>query len=242
MTDTSKAFLHLEKTTEENSARPRSGNERFTKPALCFEPLRHSADLSGHGRRGQRDRDQACDFRSQSSRLPSVQFQTTAPRRVGTRFFVAHTRRLPERGRIGIFNRSYYEEVLVVRVHPELLRAEGFSDDTVSNKFWQDRYQSIYDLEAHLHRNATRIVNSFSIFPRRNNANGSLRGSTSRTRTGNSIAAISRKENTGTITWKRTRTAWEPTSTRQSPWHVVPADDKANARMIISGIILDTLN
>src|SRR5437879_7824917 len=69
---------------------------------------------------------------------------------------------LPERGRIGIFNRSYYEEVLIVRVHPEILRSEGVPAEVMDNRtIWRDRYRSIVDLESHLHRNGTRIVKFF---------------------------------------------------------------------------------
>src|ERR1700736_4808301 len=72
------------------------------------------------------------------------------------------TRVLPERGRIGIFNRSYYEEVLIVRVHPELLLAEAVPDPPSSYKgLWKERYRSINDLERHLHANGTRIVKFF---------------------------------------------------------------------------------
>src|SRR5580693_5209494 len=72
------------------------------------------------------------------------------------------TCRLPERGQIGIFNRSYYEEVLVVRVHPEMLLKQGLSEELRgSERLWEDRYQSINELEAHLERNGTRIVKVF---------------------------------------------------------------------------------
>src|SRR5580700_8234378 len=72
------------------------------------------------------------------------------------------TCRLPERGRIGIFNRSYYEEVLVVRVHPELLRSQGLSEELRDEKkIWEERYRSIVDLESHLYRNGTRIIKIF---------------------------------------------------------------------------------
>jgi PPK2 family polyphosphate:nucleotide phosphotransferase len=72
------------------------------------------------------------------------------------------TCRLPERGRIGIFNRSYYEEVLIVRVHPEILRRQGLPADVLDEAtIWKDRYRSIVDLEAHLHRNGTRIIKVF---------------------------------------------------------------------------------
>src|SRR5450432_403369 len=69
------------------------------------------------------------------------------------------TRCLPERGRIGIFNRSYYEEVLIARVHPEILRGEGVVDSGKS--VWHERYRSIVNLEKHLHENGTRVVKFF---------------------------------------------------------------------------------
>src|SRR5476651_2621720 len=72
------------------------------------------------------------------------------------------TQSLPERGRIGIFNRSYYEEVLIVRVHPEILQAESIPDGLPNEKtFWQERYRSIVDMENHLYRNGTRIIKFF---------------------------------------------------------------------------------
>ena len=72
------------------------------------------------------------------------------------------TRSLPERGRIGIFNRSYYEEVLIVRVHPEILRTEGLPDELLDERtIWKGRYRSIVDLEEHLHRNGTRVIKFF---------------------------------------------------------------------------------
>ena len=72
------------------------------------------------------------------------------------------TCRLPERGRIGIFNRSYYEEVLIVRVHPEILRAQELPEESLNDKkFWEHRFRSINDLEKHLHRNGTRVIKFF---------------------------------------------------------------------------------
>src|ERR1700723_6333 len=69
---------------------------------------------------------------------------------------------LPEHGRIGIFNRSYYEEVLVVRVHPEILRSQGLSEELRDERtIWEERFRSIVDLESHLHRNGTQIVKVF---------------------------------------------------------------------------------
>lgn len=77
-------------------------------------------------------------------------------------FLWRSTCRLPERGRIGIFNRSYYEEVLVVRVHPEILRSQGLPEDLRDEKdIWKQRYDPIVDMEKHLHRNGTRTVKIF---------------------------------------------------------------------------------
>src|SRR6185295_7443424 len=86
-------------------------------------------------------------------------FKHPSPEELDHDFLWNATRNLPERGRIGIFNRSYYEEVLIVRVHPEILHAEGLPKELDSdNDIWRDRYRSIVNLEAHLHRNGTRIL------------------------------------------------------------------------------------
>ena len=149
---------------------------------------------------------------------------------------------LPERGRIGIFNRSYYEEVLIVRVLPEILRGQKLPDETLAARdFWGDRFQSIVDAEAHLHRNGTRIVKIFL----------HLSKDEQRDRL---IARIDEEDKN----WKfdegdiEQRKHWDKymaayadclraTSTPDCPWYVVPADDKKNARLILSQILVDTL-
>ena len=152
------------------------------------------------------------------------------------------TRDLPGRGKIGIFNRSYYEEVLIVRVHPEILRSEGLRDAPRDDKaVWHDRYRSIANLERHLHENGTRIVKFFLHLSKEEQRKRFL-------------ARIDEPEknwkfSTGDIAerkfWKQYMKAYEKclgaTSTRHSPWYVVPADDKENARLIVSRIVLDTL-
>jgi len=153
------------------------------------------------------------------------------------------TRSLPERGRIGIFNRSYYEEVLIVRVHPELLRGQGLPDKKIDEKIiWEERYRSIHDLEGHLHRNGTRIVKFFLHVSKEEQRKRFLARIDEPDKNWKfSRADIEEREH-----WNDYMKAYEAclsaTSTRQSPWYVVPADDKANARLIISQIILDTLN
>jgi PPK2 family polyphosphate:nucleotide phosphotransferase len=152
------------------------------------------------------------------------------------------TRCLPERGRIGIFNRSYYEEVLVVRVHPELLRNEGLPGGALDDKtIWRDRYESIRNLEAHLHRNATQIVKFFLHLSKEEQRKRFL----ARIDEPDKNWKFSKADLEERERWRDYMKAYEwclsATSTSHSPWYVVPADDKKNARLIISRIILDTL-
>jgi PPK2 family polyphosphate:nucleotide phosphotransferase len=148
---------------------------------------------------------------------------------------------LPERGRIGIFNRSYYEEVLIVRVHPEILKSQGLPDGLVNEKtIWKERYRSIVDLENHLHRNGTRIIKFFLHLSEEEQRKRFLdRIDEPEKNWKFSLADIEERK-----FWKQYMQAYEAclsaTSTKIAPWHVVPADDKENARLIVSRIILDT--
>jgi PPK2 family polyphosphate:nucleotide phosphotransferase len=152
------------------------------------------------------------------------------------------TRYLPERGRIGIFNRSYYEEVLIVRVHKELLRAENLPQEILDDKnIWDERYRSIRDLEAHLHRNGTRIVKFFLHVSKEEQRERFL----SRIDEPEKNWKFNRGDIEEREYWSDYMAAYEAclegTSTRHSPWFIVPADDKQNTRLIISEIILHTL-
>ncbi|MGD0436522.1 MAG: ADP-polyphosphate phosphotransferase [Bryobacteraceae bacterium] len=153
------------------------------------------------------------------------------------------TYRLPERGRIGIFNRSYYEEVLVVRVHPEILRAQGLSKTLTDEKnFWEERYRSIKDLESHLYRNGTRIVKFFLHLSKDEQRKRFLERIDEPDKNWKfSLADIHERKY-----WKDYMRAYEDclnaTSTHHAHWYVVPADDKENARLIVSQVLLDTLN
>jgi PPK2 family polyphosphate:nucleotide phosphotransferase len=152
------------------------------------------------------------------------------------------TRDLPERGRIGIFNRSYYEEVLIVRVHRDILRSEAVSDAPSHDaKLWRDRYRSIVDLERHLHANGTRIVKIFLHLSKKEQAERFL----ARIDEPDKNWKVSAGDIEGRKFWKHYRTAYEEclsaTSTHASPWYVVPADDKESARLIVSQIVVDTL-
>jgi PPK2 family polyphosphate:nucleotide phosphotransferase len=151
------------------------------------------------------------------------------------------TRRLPERGRIGIFNRSYYEEVLVVRVHPELLDAQGLLGQLIDKTIWEERYRSIVDLEKHLFRNGTRTIKFFLHLSKDEQRQRFLARIDEPDRNWKlSLADLHER-----TFWKQYQQAYEAclsaTSTQEAPWYIVPADDKDNARIIVSQIILDTL-
>lgn len=150
---------------------------------------------------------------------------------------------LPERGRIGIFNRSYYEEVLIVRVHPEILRSQNLPDALLNEKtIWRDRYQSIVDMEAHLHRNGTRICKFFLHLSKEEQRQRFLARIDAPEKNWKfSLADIEERQ-----FWDDYMKAYEAclsaTSTAEAPWYVVPADDKENARLMIARIILDTFS
>jgi PPK2 family polyphosphate:nucleotide phosphotransferase len=157
-------------------------------------------------------------------------------------FLWRSTCRLPERGRIGIFNRSYYEEVLVVRVHPEELRNEGLSKELRDDKSkWEDRYRSIVDFEKHLDRNSTRVHKIFLHLSKDEQRKRFLSRIDDPDKNWKlSLADIHERK-----FWKDYVKAYEEcisaTSMHHAPWYVVPADDKDGARLIVSQIVLDAL-
>jgi PPK2 family polyphosphate:nucleotide phosphotransferase len=152
------------------------------------------------------------------------------------------TRELPARGQIGIFNRSYFEEVLITRVHPEILRAEGLPSELVDEKtIWHHRYRSILDLERHLDRNGTKIVKFFLHLSKEEQRKRFL----DRIETPGKNWKFSAADVQERQYWKQYTKAYEKclsaTSTRHAPWYIVPADDKLNARLIVSRIVLDVV-
>jgi len=169
-------------------------------------------------------------------------FKHPSPAELQHDFLWRTTRDLPERGRIGIFNRSYYEEVLIARVHPEILRGEGIADAPRDGKaIWHDRYRSITNLERHLRGNGTRIIKFFLHMSKDEQRKRFLqRIDESEKNWKFSVADIQERN-----FWTDYMMAYEEclgaTSTRDAPWYVVPADDKKNARLIVSKVVLDTL-
>ena len=149
---------------------------------------------------------------------------------------------LPERGHIGIFNRSYYEEALIVRVHPEILRGENLPDEITNDPdLWKRRYRSIGDLENHLHRNGTRVLKFFLHISKEEQRRRFLKRIDDPGKNWKFQAGDIQERNF----WKEYRKAYEDclsaTSTKHSPWYAVPADDKLNARLIISAAIVEAL-
>jgi PPK2 family polyphosphate:nucleotide phosphotransferase len=152
------------------------------------------------------------------------------------------TRDLPERGRIGIFNRSYYEEVLIARVHPEILHAEGLPRELLDEKaIWHGRYRSIVELERHLDRSGTRIIKFFLHLSKEEQRKRFIARIDEPDKNWKFSAADIEERKY----WKDYMRAYEKclgaTSTKRAPWYVVPADDKLNTRLIVSRIVLDTL-
>ena len=148
---------------------------------------------------------------------------------------------LPERGRIGIFNRSYYEEVLIVRVHPEILLSQKIPQELINgDTVWQERYQSIRGLENHLQRNGTCIIKFFLHLSKEEQRRRFI----ARIDEADKNWKFSQADVEERKYWEQYMRAYQEcisaTSTHSAPWYVVPADDKNNARLIISRIILET--
>jgi PPK2 family polyphosphate:nucleotide phosphotransferase len=152
------------------------------------------------------------------------------------------TRDLPERGQIGIFNRSYYEEVLIARVHPQILRAEGLPHELMDKKtIWRHRYRSISDLERHLDRNGTKIIKFFLHLSKEEQRKRFLDRMETPGKNWKFSAADVQERKYWTQYMKAYEKCLSATSTGHAPWYVVPADDKQNARLIVSRILLDTV-
>jgi PPK2 family polyphosphate:nucleotide phosphotransferase len=153
------------------------------------------------------------------------------------------TCRLPERGRIGIFNRSYYEEVLVAKVHPQLLSNQRLPREIENGKnFWEKRYESIADFEKHLIRNGTRVIKFFLHVSSEEQARRFLdRIDEPEKNWKMSLGDIEERKYWDDY-MKAYEDCLEATSKKQAPWFVIPADDKKNARLIISQVILEAFD
>jgi PPK2 family polyphosphate:nucleotide phosphotransferase len=156
-------------------------------------------------------------------------------------FLWRYARVLPERGRIGIFNRSYYEEVLIVKVHPKLVVAQHIPDGKVNGKFWQHRYDDINSFERHLTRNGTVILKFFLNLSKEEQRRRFLQR-LENPRKHWKYSADDLKERGY---WDDYMRAYEDclsaTSTKWAPWYVIPADHKWVSRAMVAGIIVSTI-
>jgi PPK2 family polyphosphate:nucleotide phosphotransferase len=148
---------------------------------------------------------------------------------------------LPERGRIGIFNRSHYEEVLVVRVHPDLLAAEKLPPERATKNIWKERYESINAFERHLALNGTLVRKFFLNVSRREQKRRLL----ARLDDPDKNWKFSEQDVAERRLWKAYMRAYQETiaatSTKWAPWHVVPADNKWFTRLVVAETIVQAL-
>ena len=152
------------------------------------------------------------------------------------------TRDLPERGKIGIFNRSYYEDVLIARVHPDILIGEGLPDRPRHEKtIWRDRYRSILDLERHLRGNGTRVIKFFLHLSKGEQRKRFIERIDDTEKNWKFSNADIEERKFWNDYMKAYEACLSATSTKTAPWYVVPADDKRSARLIVSHIVLDAL-
>ena len=169
-------------------------------------------------------------------------FKHPSPQELDHDFLWRTTRDLPQRGMIGIFNRSYYEEVLIVRVHPQVLQAEQIPKDLLGSKtIWEERFRSIRDLEKHLYYNGTRVIKFFLHLSKEEQGRRFFKRMDDPSKNWKiTLADIQERKY-----WKDYMKAYEAclsaTSSLKAPWYIVPADDKENAHLIISQVIVDTL-
>src|SRR6184192_171500 len=176
---------------------------------------------------------QGCDVHS---------FKSPSPEELNRDYLWRNHKVVPERGKIGIFNRSYYEEVLVVRVHPTFLRAQKLPDRLVTKHIWEELYEDINAFERYLTRNGVVIRKFFLHVSKEEQKQRFLeRLEDSKKNWKFSMADVQERG-----FWKDYQEAYEEmiqqTATKHAPWYVVPADNKWFTRLVVAGVILDALN
>jgi PPK2 family polyphosphate:nucleotide phosphotransferase len=168
-------------------------------------------------------------------------FKTPTPEELDHDYLWRTTLRLPERGRIGIFNRSYYEDVLILRVHPELIETNKLPPSLVSGKIWKERYEDINAYERHLARNGTVILKFFLHLSREEQ----LRRFLDRLDSPDKNWKFSLADVRERAYWKKYQKAYEEairtTASRRAPWYVVPADHKWFSRLVVAAAIVEQL-
>jgi PPK2 family polyphosphate:nucleotide phosphotransferase len=151
------------------------------------------------------------------------------------------TRCLPERGRIGVFNRSYYEEVLVVRVHPEILAKQKVPPALVTDKIWKERYEDIVAFERYLSRNGTVIRKFFLNVSKEEQRERFLARLDEPDKNWKFAAADVQERQHWDEYMKAYEKMIEATTSDEAPWHVIPADHKWFTRLAVADVIMETL-
>ena len=168
-------------------------------------------------------------------------FKAPSPEELDHDFLWRTTKCLPEQGRIGIFNRSYYEEVLAVRVHPEFLAKQKIPTRLVTKRIWKERFESIADMEKHLARNGMVVLKFFLNVSRKEQKKRCLE----RLELPDKNWKFSEADAKERGFWKDYMAAYEDairaTATPEAPWYVVPADNKWFTRLVVAGAIIDAM-
>jgi PPK2 family polyphosphate:nucleotide phosphotransferase len=169
-------------------------------------------------------------------------FKAPSPEELDHDFLWRCQKQLPERGRIGIFNRSYYEEVLVVRVHEPILKAQKLPEKLVTEEIWKERFKDIRNFEKYLYRNGTKVVKFFLNVSKEEQKKRFIERIDNPEKNWKFSAADAKERNY----WKEYMKAYEEmireTSTKKSPWYVVPADNKSYARIVIASAVINALD
>jgi len=169
-------------------------------------------------------------------------FKAPSPEELDHDFLWRCQKQLPERGRIGIFNRSYYEEVLVVRVHEQILQAQKLPEKLITKEIWNERFKDIRNFEKYLYRNGTKVVKFFLNVSKDEQKKRFIERIDNPEKNWKFSTADAKERNY----WKDFMKAYEEmireTSTRKSPWYVVPADNKSFARIVIASAVINALD
>jgi PPK2 family polyphosphate:nucleotide phosphotransferase len=169
-------------------------------------------------------------------------FKAPSPEELDHDFLWRCQKQLPERGRIGIFNRSYYEEVLVVRVHEQILQAQKLPEKLITKEIWNERFRDIRNFEKYLYRNGTKVVKFFLNVSKEEQKKRFIERIDNPEKNWKFSTADAKERSY----WKDYMKAYEEmireTSTNKSPWYVVPADNKSFARIVIASAVINALD
>jgi PPK2 family polyphosphate:nucleotide phosphotransferase len=168
-------------------------------------------------------------------------FKAPSPQELDHDFLWRTTMCLPERGRIGIFNRSYYEETLVVRVHPEFLQSQRLPEKLITKHIWKERFDDIASFERYLCRNGV-VVRKFFLHVSKEEQRRRFLSRLEEPEKNWKFSAADLKER---ALWDEYQSAYEKmirhTATKQAPWYVIPADNKWFTRLVVAAAVIETL-